>query len=108
MALQDALEAAKAELEPMDSPHSLPVEAVRRLREATLGLTAFGQAGRAKHAGELAPAFRLPGPGGVPVTLNGLLSRGPLVIKFFCGGWCPYCRPELEAFGSFRSEVERH
>jgi hypothetical protein len=78
MALPDALEAAQAELESLNSPRALPEEAVGRLREATLELIASGQARGAKHAGEMAPAFRLPGNGGAstnPVRCVGELGR---------------------------------
>ena len=44
------------------------------------------------------------------VTSDELLDRGPLVLAFFRGGWCPYCpialrgleraRPRIEAAGA--------
>jgi peroxiredoxin len=80
---------------------------VERLRRATLKLVASGQAGRAMHAGELAPSFRLPDADGATVSSNVLLANGPLVVVFFGGGWCPYCNLELQAFEVFRPEIER-
>lgn len=32
------------------------------------------------------------------VTLTELLKDGPVVLTFFRGSWCPYCRDELSAF----------
>ena len=30
-------------------------------------------------------------------TLSGLLNRGPIVLSFYRGAWCPYCNLELRA-----------
>ena len=56
-----------------------------------------GEAGRALGLGALAPAFTLPGPDGKPIASADLLARGPLVITFYRGVWCPYCNMELQA-----------
>jgi len=45
--------------------------------------------------GSVAPDFRLPNVHGEEVTLRELLSRGPVVMSFYRGGWCPYCNVEL-------------
>ena len=51
------------------------------------------QAGRtAPQVGETMPDFCLPDHDGRLVTLEGLLSRGPAVLAFHRGHWCPYCR----------------
>ena len=37
-----------------------------------------------------------------------LLKRGPLVVSFYRGVWCPYCNMELQAIlADPRGEVER-
>jgi peroxiredoxin len=66
-------------------------------------------------AGELLPDFALPDAAGRVVTSDELLDRGPLVLAFFRGGWCPYCdftlraleaaRPQLEAAGTVLAGV---
>jgi len=33
-----------------------------------------------------------------PVQLSALWQRGPLVLVFYRGGWCPYCNLELRAW----------
>ena len=35
---------------------------------------------------------------GERINLGELLKSGPLVIKFYRGGWCPYCNLELMAY----------
>lgn len=43
------------------------------------------------------PEFELKNATGESVKLGELLERGPLVISFYRGGWCPYCNLELRA-----------
>ena len=40
------------------------------------------------------------------VTLYELLNEGPVVLKFYRGGWCPYCNQELKALHHARPEIE--
>jgi len=47
--------------------------------------------------GDRAPDFTLPDALGRPVSLSGLLSRGPVVVSFYRGEWCPYCNLQLRA-----------
>jgi len=35
------------------------------------------------------------------------LARGPLVVTFFRGGWCPYCSATLEALEAVLPQVSR-
>jgi peroxiredoxin len=47
--------------------------------------------------GEHIPSFMLPDPHGTLVSSDALLERGPLVISFYRGDWCPYCNLALRA-----------
>jgi peroxiredoxin len=47
---------------------------------------------------DLAPDFALPGAQGQSVGLSSLLQRGPVVVTFYRGGWCPYCNIQLRAY----------
>jgi peroxiredoxin len=47
--------------------------------------------------GDRIPSFALPDPFGQLVSSDELLQRGPLVISFYRGDWCPYCNLELRA-----------
>lgn len=55
--------------------------------------------------GDQIPAFTLPNAEGRLVHASELLCRGPLVLSFFRGGWCPYCRMELEALRDIHPAV---
>jgi peroxiredoxin len=48
--------------------------------------------------GDRAPNFRLPNARGGSVELNALLEKGPVVLSFYRGQWCPYCNLELRAY----------
>ncbi|MEX2301359.1 MAG: peroxiredoxin-like family protein [Bryobacterales bacterium] len=47
--------------------------------------------------GERAPDFRLPNSVGEEVWLEERLRRGPVVVSFFRGAWCPVCNLQLRA-----------
>ncbi|GAA5265492.1 hypothetical protein ACOSOMT5_P1919 [Acidiphilium sp. MT5] len=46
--------------------------------------------------GDRFPDFMLPDASGGLVDLTSLLARAPVIIQFFRGDWCPYCRMMLD------------
>jgi peroxiredoxin len=106
MSLQDRLDAFKADFEAGKPPYNVPSPVIATMHRATAELIASGKAERAKKAGEIAPSFVLNDGGGHSVSLAALLSRGPLVLTFYRGVWCPYCNMELEAIQSVLPEIE--
>ncbi len=62
------------------------------------GLLASGAAAAVPAAGERLPALALPDSRGRWTRLADRLAEGPLVLSFQRGGWCPYCRAEMEAW----------
>jgi peroxiredoxin len=105
MALQDKLDAFKADFEGGRFPLKPPKEALDTMHRATAELIASGQAQRAKKAGEVAPEFTLTDPDGKPVSSRDLLAKGPLVVSFYRGVWCPYCNLELQALQDALPEI---
>jgi peroxiredoxin len=80
---------------------------------STLGaeLESLALSGIAKHAaqvGAMAPDFTLPDPRGSNVTLSKLLQRGPVVLTFYRGGWCPFCDLQLHAYQGVLAEIRAH
>ncbi len=57
----------------------------------------FEEGANALKVGEKAPNFALPNPKGETVSLATLLSKGPVVVTFYRGSWCPYCNLQLRA-----------
>ncbi|MCK0157659.1 AhpC/TSA family protein [Cellulophaga sp. F20128] len=58
---------------------------------------AFEQGKNAIKIGQKAPSFELPNPQGKFISLPALLAKGPVVITFYRGNWCPYCNLQLRA-----------
>src|SRR6266852_5028343 len=63
-------------------------------------------AGRALKVGDVMPSFLPPNAGGRLVFYDDLLRQGPLVVNFFRGNWCPYCRVTLEALETVLPTIE--
>lgn len=75
----------------------MPEEIGKTLAEGMAKIAASGVAGRAKKKGDKAPDFSLASWKGGDVRLYDVLARGPVVLSFFRGGWCPYCALENRA-----------
>ncbi len=56
--------------------------------------------------GEIFPDFMLPSAEGQLVALSDVLARGPAIISFFRGEWCPFCRLMLAALTEALPEIE--
>jgi len=86
---------------------STPPGIVAALAGSVAELVQTGLVRQAVKAGERAPLFRLRSNTGDFVSLSEALDRGPVVVSFFRGGWCPFCRLELQALAEAHSEIER-
>ena len=75
----------------------LPEDLFARMEAARTTLVGSGLVESALGVGDDAPAFSLPDANGTTVTLGDHLARGPVVVAFYRGGWCPYCNVELRA-----------
>lgn len=84
----------------------LPPEALATMAAGTAALRASGQAERALKAGQPAPAFSLPDDEGNLVSLADLLARGPAIVTFYRGVWCPYCNADLKALQAALPEIQ--
>jgi peroxiredoxin len=73
---------------------------VTRLQKSGVGKTA-------PQVGEPLPPFHLPDEAGRIVSLDALLSKGPVAVTFHRGHWCPYCRLNTNALAQAQKEVER-
>ncbi|MEE9194025.1 MAG: redoxin domain-containing protein [Thermodesulfobacteriota bacterium] len=54
-----------------------------------------------------APALSLLTAIGDLVSSKELIKRGPLVLNFCRGGWCPYCNLELKAYQEKLPEIKK-
>ena len=82
MALQEQLDAMREM-----SRTRIPPDARAVMERGIEDLRASGIMNRVARVGQPAPDFTLPNAGVHPVSLKGLLARGPVVLSFYRGRW---------------------
>ena len=92
MTLTKALAARRAA-----SAERTPREVREKTERAAAELKSSGVSEQSVSTGAKAPDFALPNAVGDTVRLSELRAKGPVVISFYRGGWCPYCNLELRA-----------
>ncbi|OGV71574.1 MAG: hypothetical protein A3K19_09450 [Lentisphaerae bacterium RIFOXYB12_FULL_65_16] len=75
---------------------SLPPETVAALEKAKAEILSQKDIEGLK-VGDKAPDFSLPDAKGQKVTLSEVLKKGPVVLVFYRGEWCPFCSLQLRA-----------
>jgi len=83
----------------------MPPEAMATMAKAAADLEAAGVGNTALKAGDVLPAAVLTSATGAEVKIADLLAKGPLIINFYRGGWCPYCNLELKAYQDILGEI---
>ncbi|QJP16647.1 AhpC/TSA family protein [Starkeya sp. ORNL1] len=106
MALQDTLNAFRANFEAGGPPYNAPGWIHEPMHRATDELIASGLAGHALKAGDVAPAFTLQDAEGNAVASQDLLAHGPMIVTFYRGVWCPYCNFDLQAIQAALPDFE--
>jgi peroxiredoxin len=101
MSLEDELAKRRAAV-----GERLPEADLKVIAETIEDLRIRQAAEQSLRAGETLPDFALPDPDGRVVTSDELLDRGPLVLAFFRGGWCPYCDVALRGLEQARPALE--
>jgi peroxiredoxin len=94
------LEELSREVRSTASPERLQANA-----QTIADLVANGLSALALREGDVAPDFSLPDTRGHMVALKTLLDRGPVVISFYRGGWCPFCNLELRGLQRVLPEI---
>jgi peroxiredoxin len=56
--------------------------------------------------GSKIPSFKLNDVNGVEIDFNQLLKKGPVVLVFYRGAWCPFCNLYLNAIQEKLPEIE--
>jgi peroxiredoxin len=108
MSLQAKLDAFKADFEAGKPPYNVPPSVIETMHRATAELIASGLASRAKKAGDVAPSFSLKDGDGNVVSSEELLKKGPLIVSFYRGVWCPYCNLELQALEAAKPAFDKY
>ncbi len=96
----------KTELDKIHA-HGSTNDRIRAAYEALVNQLGCAEtASRALKVGDPIPSFLLPNAEGRLVFSDDLLARGPLVVNFFRGNWCPFCRRTLEALEAALPGIE--
>lgn len=97
--LADRLRAVADEVRARSPMFADAVEAfVARLQAAEAGAAA-------PKVGEPLPGFLLPEQNGRLLGLPQVLARGPAIVTFLRGHWCPYCRLTAAALGALNAQA---
>lgn len=70
-------------------------ETLIEMQEVAESLKGTKLADKANNVAQLAPDFELPDQDSNTVQLSDLLEKGPVIVSFFCGSWCPHCSIEV-------------
>ena len=84
-----------------------PPEAIATFTAELRKLAESGIAKGALQVGVKVPDFTLPDARGGTVSLSSLLAKGPAVVTFYRGGWCPFCDLQLRAYQKVLPEIHR-
>jgi peroxiredoxin len=71
---------------------------IAELRNGVIAKTAL-------RIGDRAPAIMLENAKGATVDVGTLLKKGPVIVTFYRGGWCPYCNLELKAYQEILPQI---
>ena len=88
------------------SVNKIPPEAMAVIVQSSAELDAKGVGNSALKAGDTLPDATLTDANGKPVSIASLLEKGPLIINFYRGGWCPYCNFELKAYQGLLNDIQ--
>ena len=97
--LAERLQAFAEAVQKLSPPFAETVDRlVLRLQQNEAGASA-------PRVGDLMPPFTLPDEEGRLLTLDSLLSEGPVAVTFHRGHWCPYCRINTNALVKAQKEI---
>lgn len=82
-----------------------PAEVLATLGAELKKLAESGIARGALQVGARAPDFELPNARGGSSSLSSLLAKGPAVVTFYRGGWCPFCDMQLRAYEEVLADI---
>jgi peroxiredoxin len=85
---------------------TIPKDALETITKTSTELIEQNLESKALSHEDVIPSFMLPDAKGNDVSSEEFLKKGPVVISFYRGGWCPYCNLELKALQSKLPEIK--
>lgn len=95
------------QLKMMRETSKLPPEKKKVMEEAADKLRKSHIAEKALKVGDTMPDFSLPNAAGKKIQLSSVLKKGPAIIAFYRGSWCPYCNVQLNSYQQHLSEFKK-
>ena len=83
----------------------IPPEASALMHSETLKLEEEFKNRKLLTIGDIAPDFTLPNASDQQINLQNYLAKGPIILNFYRGGWCPYCNFDLQALEEVADEI---
>lgn len=84
----------------------LPAEQLEVFNQDAAQLAAHYSTPLKKQVGDQAPFFSLPDATGKIVNSAALLKKGPIVLTFYRGEWCPYCNLYLRSLQAILPQLQ--
>ena len=84
---------------------NMPKDYLKIMHGATRDLKASGIQLKVLKVGDQMPEFSLKNQDGTEITLTECLLKGPLVLTFYRGFWCPYCNEDLAHLNHYVDEI---
>jgi len=101
MTLAEQLDARKARFVEMAPP-----ERVASAENAITEVADSGVLDEAINLGDKAPDFTLPDALGNLVSLYDELAKGPVILTWYRGSWCPYCNIQLHDYQMSLGDIQ--
>lgn len=95
------------EFESGAAPYNVKPAQVDVMHKFDMELLSTGILEHMPRPGDKFPAFALQNQNKEIIELDDLLQRGPVVVSFFRGMWCPYCNIELQALQESLIEISK-
>ncbi|WP_168120371.1 peroxiredoxin-like family protein [Paenibacillus sp. HB172176] len=83
------------------TPMEIQMAMFRQIREQQEAGMVYG-----RQEGQKAKDFTLKNALGETVNLYDELSKGPVVLTFYRGGWCPFCNSQLKAYQRLLPDIQ--
>lgn len=83
----------------------MPSDDLKIMHGATKALAESGIQDGVLKVGQQAPAFTLQDESGHSFSSAEYLQKGPLVLTFYRGFWCPYCNADLANLKKYAAEI---
>ena len=85
---------------------TMPKDVVELYEQNVKDMKAMGIEKKALKVGDKIPDFKL-SLGGKIYSISDVYARGPVILKFYRGGWCGYCMAELKYYSNMYGDFTK-